>query len=459
MESTVNQTSRLKKIFRRTLFGLAVFITLGALFLAEEDWRGSRAWNKYKSDMEAKGRSFDPTRLIPPKVPDDQNLAMIPFFAQGEEIHLPDKGLNLPKRSGWHYGLASDLTIWAQAYGCPATNSAQAATNVLEALNRKEPWLAELESATSRPYCSFYIDYQNWSNNTNVQAATMQQFVHIKWFFRVMVLRAEAELASGQPNAALRDLELMIRVNKGLRDEPLLISQLVGYATAEILLQPIAQGLVEHRWSDDQLKILEEDLQKIDLLSSTKRCFEGERDFCLNPFFAWFKPRGWSRMEQLNFNRALDDDILPRIDLLSQRIDPAVNNACDLAIAQLSPHAFLHHRLFAAMTLTSYGNSSTKTAATQTDVDEVMIACALERFHLTQGHYPNSLDDLTPQFASALPHDIINAQPFHYRRTSDGKFVLYSVGWNGTDDGGTMATNKAGNLDNMRGDWVLEYPQ
>lgn len=100
-----------------------------------------------------------------------------------------------------------------------------------------------------------------------------------------------------------------------------------------------------------------------------------------------------------------------------------------------------------------------KTAATQTDVDEVMIACVLERFHLAQGHYPNSLDDLTPQFASALPHDIITAQPFHYRRTSDGKFVLYSVGWNGTDDGGTMAINKVGNQDVMLGDWVLEYPQ
>ena len=35
-----------------------------------------------------------------------------------------------------------------------------------------------------------------------------------------------------------------------------------------------------------------------------------------------------------------------------------------------------------------------------------------------------------------LPHDIINGQPLHYRRTDDGQFVLYSVGWDEKDDGG-----------------------
>ena len=66
---------------RKVLFVLAALITLGALFVAEEDWRGSRAWPNYKRDMEAKGEHFDAARLIPPKVPDDQNFAMTPYFA------------------------------------------------------------------------------------------------------------------------------------------------------------------------------------------------------------------------------------------------------------------------------------------------------------------------------------------------------------------------------------------
>ena len=71
------------------------------------------------------------------------------------------------------------------------------------------------------------------------------------------------------------------------------------------------------------------------------------------------------------------------------------------------------------------------------------MAIALERYRLAHGEYPESLDVLAPQFMAKLPHDIINGQPLHYRRTSDGQFVLYSVGWNETDDGGVVGFTKS----------------
>jgi hypothetical protein len=67
---------------------------------------------------------------------------------------------------------------------------------------------------------------------------------------------------------------------------------------------------------------------------------------------------------------------------------------------------------------------------------------------------------------SELPHDIINGQPLHYRRTADGQFVLYSVGWNETDDGGVAIMKPDSNpRDESKslvgmdyGDWVWRYP-
>ena len=59
-----------------------------------------------------------------------------------------------------------------------------------------------------------------------------------------------------------------------------------------------------------------------------------------------------------------------------------------------------------------------------------------------------------PQFIEKLPHDIIGGQPLHYRRTADGKFLLYSVGWNETDDGGQVALKADGSVDLEKGDWV-----
>ncbi len=69
------------RVLGRSLLAFACLITLIALFYAEENWRGKRAWENFKREWEAKGESFDPASLIPPPVPDDQNFFMTPLFA------------------------------------------------------------------------------------------------------------------------------------------------------------------------------------------------------------------------------------------------------------------------------------------------------------------------------------------------------------------------------------------
>ena len=61
-----------------------------------------------------------------------------------------------------------------------------------------------------------------------------------------------------------------------------------------------------------------------------------------------------------------------------------------------------------------------------------------------------------PGFIDSLPHDIINGQPLKYRRTANDQFVLYSVGWNNTDDGGQVVLNSGGNPNLEQGDWVWQ---
>ncbi len=80
--------------------------------------------------------------------------------------------------------------------------------------------------------------------------------------------------------------------------------------------------------------------------------------------------------------------------------------------------------------------ATSTTARNQTLVNEAFIACGLERYRLAHGQYPETLEALVPQFAEKLPHDIIGGQPLKYHRTANGRFVLYSIGWNEKDDGG-----------------------
>jgi len=501
------------RVMRKVLFVLAALITLDALFIAEEDWRGSRAWANYKRDMEAKGEHFDASRLIPPKVPDDQNFAMTPYFAPlfdlpPEVLREPVKFvtnmvdgdsvvgvLGLPKLatnlgtyaevlyspnlnprdhpSSWPYALAADLMVYAKA--CEGTNSgrgsveiadpAQAASIILDYLKPTEPTLAELRQAAAKPYSQFNIPWEEWDNQL-VQAAVMQNLAFVKGWCRFLSIHAEAEMVLGRTGQALEDLNVMFRIDDALKVQPLLISQLVRIVYASIMLQSVGEGLAEHRWSEAQLRVLQERLSRIDLPASTVLAFYGERDICMNPRFdqGYMGPRGWNRLEQLNLNRAINETVLPRIDLVQREISPSVNHSMDLAFQKSYEakgfSAFLHHKIMASMTLPGFAHVGEKVAFAQSQVDMAMVACALERYRLAQGQYPNTLDALVPRFAAALPHDIINGQPLKYRRSENGRFILYSVGWNEKDDGGVVAATKGTTprQDQLQGDWVFQYP-
>ena len=52
-------------------------------------------------------------------------------------------------------------------------------------------------------------------------------------------------------------------------------------------------------------------------------------------------------------------------------------------------------------------------------------------------------------------YDLITDKPYKYRRTIDGQFVLYSIGWDEKDDGGVPGKSL---FDEKQGDWVWQYP-
>jgi hypothetical protein len=115
------------------------------------------------------------------------------------------------------------------------------------------------------------------------------------------------------------------------------------------------------------------------------------------------------------------------------------------------------HQLLAVILLPSLAKVPQKGALAQVVTDEAVIACGLERYRLAHGQFPESLVALSPDYISHLPHDVITGEAYNYRRATDGQFVLYSVGWNETDDGGETSM-KSASMDILKGDWVWQYP-
>jgi hypothetical protein len=106
----------------------------------------------------------------------------------------------------------------------------------------------------------------------------------------------------------------------------------------------------------------------------------------------------------------------------------------------------------------------------QTACQQAAVACALERFRLAHGQYPDSLEALVPSFLKQLPADLLAPKdtPLIYHREAGGGFVLYSVGLNRQDDHGKPSPpvddwHRSGAYQTLfpnpdEGDWVWGQP-
>ena len=63
------------------------------------------------------------------------------------------------------------------------------------------------------------------------------------------------------------------------------------------------------------------------------------------------------------------------------------------------------------------------------------LSLALAAYQAQQGEYPARLEGLTPRILKDLPKDPFSGAAFCYQRQPKG-YLVYSVGWNGKDDGG-----------------------
>ncbi|MCA9102127.1 MAG: hypothetical protein KDA63_13280, partial [Planctomycetales bacterium] len=89
--------------------------------------------------------------------------------------------------------------------------------------------------------------------------------------------------------------------------------------------------------------------------------------------------------------------------------------------------------------------------------EAVLTVIALQRYRLEHGEWPAALADLVPDLLPAEPVDQATGEPLQYGLV-DGLPLLYSVGGNGTDDGGIGAEANRSGLTDPDGDWVLWPP-
>jgi hypothetical protein len=149
---------------------------------------------------------------------------------------------------------------------------------------------------------------------------------------------------------------------------------------------------------------------------------------------------------------------LAALDERAHRVFPKVSNDGMRAFHSMraGPYTLMARLLFPALDKTVQ-----KSAQAQVFVDAARVACALERYRLANGTFPETLEKLSPVHMEKVPTDVIDGKPLRYTRDAGTSYVLYSIGWNQTDDAGSpglILKNAESFADLTKGDWVWQMP-
>lgn len=513
------------------ILGFLYFLLISActplvLFHAVEDFRGITAYQARRAELIASGERLGLSELIGPKPRDEDNFFATPFWKQFEYERVPTNGpsgytTQWRNMNGAEFPYKTNFTLpelpeikkpaqtdlpslptstdgrikladWAAAFRQAATNSPPArsgrpglsfplppkpgkpADDVLLALSKFDSTLAEFSEASSRPKNYYPTHFEEGFSTLLPNLAAFKSTA------RIFQLRAAARLETGNSSGALEDIRMIFRFGESIQDEPLLITQLVRIAIENIGFKTLWIGLVDHRWSDNQLVELQRVIQNRQFGPALVQSLEGERAIAIetldraligpgqllvdlsplvslgngdgaDSFFSsvssptLFKPSmllvpaGWFRRSQLSLLNGYQRLLVKA----RQELSPT-NSGYRFAVkaGDTSTNVTSIQRSFGPfdilmnMLLPALDRATLKAAAAETIARLATTACALERFHLAHGEFPTTLAELAPQYIAVVPVDYMTGEPLHYQRTDDGLFRLWSVGNDGKDDGG-----------------------
>ncbi len=353
-----------------------------------------------------------------------------------------------------------------------------AAADYLKWSDQFVPAFDEIREALKRPYALLPGDY------SQPYLIPIPNFITMRSVAQTLAQRAQCEFLLDKPDQALREITLMHDMCRILERPPTgkpitLVEAMINVAISGLYVATVGEGIRLDVWREPQLSALQNQLKGVNLLPQVAAAFDSESAaFCFtlinsppsalvdqeaflsgnspnllqklkDPAFDFltFAPRGWVYQNVVVHATQMQKGI-KCYDSTNQLIIPEIADAWakeGSALSKWNPYTF-----FDATYLPNVRRATQRLAYNQTLVNEAQIACALERYHLLEnGVYPASLDALVPHYLETLPHDIIDGGPLIYRPTSDGKFLLYSIGWDEKDDGG-----KSGGTDLAAGDWV-----
>jgi hypothetical protein len=293
---------------------------------------------------------------------------------------------------------------------------------------------------------------------------------------RALSVRAMWHLGEGRPTEAWEDLLAIHRLSHLVSQGCTLVEQLVGLALSGIACDCTVTFLDHAELTADQARQVQRDLAGLRNFAVMARSLnQGERLMALDAFTRIGSDGGGEIFSGINGGNAAGssafeivsvdwnlvlretnrwyDRLVAAAQLPDREARVAALAKIDADIAVLQQETRTPKRLLAAVVsrqqrskvvsgiILSLFLPALNAAIEAEDRQNTMLeltrlAAALAVYRAEHGAYPASIDELRPQVIERLPVDALSGKVFIYKRQAEG-FLLYGVGANGADDGGS----------------------
>jgi len=295
-----------------------------------------------------------------------------------------------------------------------------------------------LEKASEKPYMNFKLNYDEGP------ALLMPHLPKMRNIARLLRVKAEMEILSGEREKAWDTILIGIKTTLLLKNEPLIISQLVYFACGSIYFDFMSYNLPRYGIGPEQaMKIMDgTSPERTEYLKSIALSIDMER-ICLGGWV--FERLLLRKIRAEEFARMVDDSGKMNIGLYFLAKSPYVPFAkkdyteylkimeffraqfnqpyFKLAPEQLDDVKMLtalpQYCILTRMLCPALGKVRMKTAEMETRSQETRLRLALEIYKNQNGSYPEKLEALSPQIFKALPTSDLTGKPFEYSREKD----------------------------------------
>ncbi len=310
------------------------------------------------------------------------------------------------------------------------------------------PALVEAHKLAGMPRGRHYLSYER-----NVLDTLLRDQVEGRRISRLLVLDALRHGQEGNLKEALVSCRAALNTARAIGDEPFASSQLIRTAGLVAVCQAVEHTLGQGEPPREEMIAIRKLLAEEDAYADLMVAARGERAVDHGTFdaiesgdvsfgqMALGKTEWTDRFYALFYRDNLRDEhpIMLRemtrwvaIAQMPSSEQAQVERQFELAVRDLPKSAILTRLLLP--NLTKLGEASRRKHAC---IRCISAALAAECYRQTHKHWPDSLDQLCPQFLSAVPLDPFDGSPLRYRRLKDGA-MIYSVGNDRVDDGGNL---------------------